>query len=61
MQKKQYKCKDNDNRIRIYHEGLAIEELMFADSLTESWLVISIDDLSNALKKVGYELTLIPE
>jgi hypothetical protein len=60
MRKKEHKCKANDNRIRIDYDGYAIDRFMFTDNLAEEWLVIDPQDFRDALKKVGYEFTLIP-
>jgi hypothetical protein len=58
---KQHSCSKNGNRIRIYHEGEKIDTMLVADNWTENWLIIRAEDLREALKKVGYELTLIPK
>jgi hypothetical protein len=45
-----YRCKDNDNVIRVIFVDNKIDEIQVSDACMDSWLVIGIKDIRNALK-----------
>ena len=63
-EKIKYKCKENDNRIRIYGDidgNSEIDEIHIGSSLKkEGFIVIGLKDLKAALREAGYDIVKKP-
>jgi hypothetical protein len=54
----QYRCKENDNRIKLVLLDGEVDELHFANEFaTEGWLIVGFNDLKRALQKVGLNIS----
>ena len=48
-----YKCKQNDAEIKIFNNGLNIDEVHLKIKGENSWIVIGYDDLHSAILKAN--------